>query len=233
MGHKNLPIYAQRQIDSILQPYQMYAKTYVNDIVIFSKLLEKHLKHCYNVFCEPIVTRIILQPIKSFLAYPLVHLFGQRVDVLGMATAEAKLAAITQLTFSRSFKDIEAYLGLTGYLRHFIPYYAHVTRSLQERKMFFNCSVNVRSNVRQKVVARTYITMLTNRKLNTFHHLQQLFLQPSILLHYNPSYQLYIDLNALKAFGFGAMVYHNKDTCAQNTGALTKKTSIELIMFLS
>ena len=42
-----------------------------------------------------------------------------------MATAEAKLAAILQLAFSRSLKDLEAYLGLIGYLRQYILYYAH------------------------------------------------------------------------------------------------------------
>ena len=55
-----------------------------------------------------------------------------------MATAEAKLAAIMQLTFSCSFKNFEAYLGLTGYLRQYIPYYAQVARLLQERKKLLN-----------------------------------------------------------------------------------------------
>ena len=32
-----------------------------------------------------------------------------------------------------------------------------------------------------KVVDRTYVTMLTNRELNKFHHPQQLFLHPSTL----------------------------------------------------
>ena len=82
-------------------------------------------------------------------------------------------------------------------------------------------------------MARTYITTSTDRELNAFHHLQQLFSQPSILLRYNLNRQLYINLNASKAFGFGAMVYHNRDTSAQNTGALPKKTFIETILFLN
>ena len=67
----------------------------MDDIVIFSRSLEKHLKHFYNIFCELTITRIILQPIKSFLAYLLVHLLRLRVDTLGRATTEAKLAANT------------------------------------------------------------------------------------------------------------------------------------------
>ena len=118
----------------------------MDDIVISSRSLEKHLKHLYSIFCDLTTTRIILQPTKSFLAYLSVHLFGQRVDALGMAIAEAMLAAITQLTFSRSLKDLEAYLGLTQYFKQYIPYYAQVARPLQERKTFLNCLVNVEGN---------------------------------------------------------------------------------------
>ena len=150
-----------------------------------------------------------------------------------MATTEAKLAAITQLAFSRPFKNLEAYLGLTGYLTQYVLYYAQVARSLQEHKTLLNWSVNVEGNARQKVVARTYITTPTDRELNAFHHLQQLFLQPSILLHYHPSCQLYIDFDASKAFGFGAMMYHSKNSSAQNTDALPKKTFIKPILFFS
>ena len=145
-----------------------------------------------------------------------------------MATAKAKLAAIMQLAFSRSLKDLEAYLGLIKYLSQYIPYYAQVARLFQKRKTLLNCFVKVGGNARQRVVARTYITTSTNRELNAFHHLQQLFSQPSILLHYNPSLQLYVDLDASKAFGIGAMVYHSKDN-----SALPKKTSIEPIMFFN
>ena len=122
LGYKNLPAYTQQQIDRILQPHQRYPKAYVNDTAGISKLLEEHLRHLQNVFQELKVMRIILLPKKSFLAYPSVHLLEQRVDALGMATAEAKLAAITQLAFPSLLKDFKAYLGLTGYLKQYIPY---------------------------------------------------------------------------------------------------------------
>ena len=150
-----------------------------------------------------------------------------------MAIAKAKLVLITQLAFSRSLEDLKAYLGLTGHIRQYIPYYAQVARPFQERKTLLNCSVNIAGNARKKEVARTYIFMPTNQELNAFHHLQQLFLQPSILLHYDPSRQLYIYLNVLKAFGFRAMVYHSKNTITEDNETPSKKTSIELILFLS
>ena len=202
----------QQQIDRILQPHQRYFRAYVNNIVIFSKLLEEHLWHLQNVFQELTAMRIILLPKKSFLAYLLVRLPRQKVNALGMAMAEAKLAAITQLAFLCSLKNLEAYLGLTEYLRQYIPYYIQVAKPFQKHKTLLNWSVNIESNACQKVTARTYISMPTNQELNAFHHLQQLFSRLLILSHYNPSCQLYIDLDASKAFEFGAMVYHNKNT---------------------
>ena len=95
MGYKNLSAYTQQQIDRILQPQQKYARAYVDDIVIFLKLLEEHLLHLRNIFQELTAMRIILSPKNLFLAYPSVRLLGQRVNALGMATAEAKLTAIT------------------------------------------------------------------------------------------------------------------------------------------
>ena len=51
----------------------------------------------------------------------------------------------------------------------------------------------------------------TDRKLNAFYHFQQLFSRSSILAHYNPTWQLYNDLDASKAFGFVAVVCYSKN----------------------
>ena len=68
MGYKNLPAYAQRQIDKILQPHQQYIRAYVDDTVIFSKCLKEHRWHLRNVFQELMTIQLILLPKKSFFA---------------------------------------------------------------------------------------------------------------------------------------------------------------------
>jgi hypothetical protein len=52
------------------------------------------------------------------------------------------------------------------------------------------------------------------------------------LVHFNPTKRLYIDLDASKAFGFGAVLYHVKDESASGEG-YPKRSQIEPIMFLS
>ena len=50
MNYKNSSAYVQKQIDRILKHHKNFAKTYVNDIVIFFKLLTKHAAHLRQVF---------------------------------------------------------------------------------------------------------------------------------------------------------------------------------------
>ena len=69
---------------------------------------------------------IHLSPRKSFLGYPSVHLLGQKVDALGLATAEEKLTAISNLAFPKTLSQLERYLDITGYLRQYIPNYVAV-----------------------------------------------------------------------------------------------------------
>ena len=75
-----------------------------------------------------------IKPSKAFIGYPSVRLLGQRVDSLGLATPEEKLEAIAQIKFPKTLKNLETYLGLIGWLRKYVPYYAAVTEPLQKRK---------------------------------------------------------------------------------------------------
>ena len=70
--------------------------------------------------------RISINPRKAYLGYPTIQLLGQKVDSLGLSTSEEKLKAITLLQFPATLRQLETYLGLTGYLRNYIPYYAQI-----------------------------------------------------------------------------------------------------------
>lgn len=135
MGYKNSPSYVQRQIDTILWSHRQYAKVYIDDITIWSYSLKNHIKHLTAVFSLFQHLHITLSHSKSFLGYPSVTILGQKVDSFGMVTAEQKIEAISHIVFPESLRDLERYLGLTGWLRNYIPYYAQLAAPLQWRKM--------------------------------------------------------------------------------------------------
>lgn len=93
-----------------------------------------HVQHLHAVFKTLDERNIKLSPKISFIGYPSIRLLGQRVDTLGLSTAEEKLAAISQLEFPRTLIDLETYLGMTGYLRQYALYYGQIAEPLQKRK---------------------------------------------------------------------------------------------------
>ncbi len=74
----------------------------------------------------------------------------------------------------------------------------------------------------------------TTAELASFDTLQSLLSKPTYLVHFSNSKVLYIDLDASKEFGFGAMIYHvdEKAHTGMNT-AYPARNTIQPIMFLS
>lgn len=115
MGYKNSPSYVQRQINRILRPYRHCARAYVDDIVVLSRTLEDHLRHLRQIFQVFRSNNISIKLAKTFIGYSSLQLLGQNVDSPGLATAEEKLKAIAKLKFPQILRQLEHYLGLTGW----------------------------------------------------------------------------------------------------------------------
>ena len=98
-------------------------RAFVDDIIVFSRTLAEYISHLRQLFYLLRKKRASLSPTKSFLGFPFVMLLGQRVDSLGISTAEEKIKAITSLRFPSSLRKLEIFLGLTSWLRNSIPRY--------------------------------------------------------------------------------------------------------------
>ena len=122
---------------------------------------------------------------------------------------------------------------MTGYLRQYIPYYAKIAEPLQRRKTLLiqRMRKGVESNAQKREAARAGLNGVKATELDSFHQLQSLFSQPTLLTHYDTKRQLYIDLDASKARGFGAMVYHCDDENQESDPP--RKTTVQPILFLS
>jgi hypothetical protein len=51
-----------------------------------------------------------------------------------MSTTPKRLAAIAKLSFPRTLRELEVYLGMMGWPRDYVPRYAIVAQPLQDRK---------------------------------------------------------------------------------------------------
>ena len=209
MGYKGSIAYVQREIDRVLRPYRDFARAYVDDVVIASKTLDEYVEHLHKVFALFLEKGISVKPTKSYVGYPSVKLLGQRVDSLGLSTAEEKLEAISKLNFPLTLSSLETYLGLTGYLRNYIPRYAQVCQPLQDRKTsLLKKSPLGKGNPRRAYARRTQLGPPSETEQRAFDTLQELLSRPTTLVHFDSKRHLYIDMDASKEFGFGACVYH-------------------------
>ena len=52
MNFKNSSIYVQRKINVMLRIYKIFARAYVNDIMIFNRTLKKHIVHLHAILYD-------------------------------------------------------------------------------------------------------------------------------------------------------------------------------------
>lgn len=230
MGYKNSPSYVQRQIDRILRPYRHCARAYVDDIVIFSRTLEDHVRQLRQIFGVLRSNNISIKPTKAFIGYPSVQLLGQKVDSLGLATTEEKLKAIAKLKFPRTLRQLEHYLGLTGWLREYVKGYAKISEPLQLRKTLLLKTAPIAGNARRSYASRAELINPSQKEILAFKTLQAALSKKQYLVHFNPARQLHIDIDASKESGMGAMIFHLKKP---SDDEFPTRTNIEPIMFIS
>ena len=212
MGFRNSVQYVQRIMDLLLKPLTHFVRAYIDDIVVFSRSFASHLDHLQQVLAIVRKQNIHISAKKTFLSYPSVQLLGQKVDALGLATDTEKLKAISSLQFPVNLTQLEHYLGLTGYLRHYIRGYAMMSAPLQDRKSalyrLLRSQEVVAGPKRQRLAARTIIENPSKTELKAFKDLQQLFASPKMLHHADKERILYVDVDASKD-GIGAVAYHS------------------------
>ena len=216
-----------------MREVRAWARAYVDDIICearsLSDLLEK-LRILFDIFLE---YNISIKPTKSSLNYPNVGLLGQRVNSLGLTKSEEKLRAIKHLTYSETLGALEYYLGLTGYLCNYIHFYAQLAAPLQAFKISFLRDAPVSGQQRRAYASKSRLGLPTSHEHASFLSIQEALSQPSTLVHHDPDKTLWIDLDASKEFGFGAVVFHTSTGENLPQGRWPSNASVKPILFLS
>ena len=155
MGYINSVGYVQQKIDIILREVRTWAWAYVDDIICKTRSLSNLLKKLRILFEIFLKYNISIKPTKSFFNNPDVGLLGQRVNSLDFTTLEEKLQAIKHLIYPKTLGALEYYLGLTGYLRNYIHFYAQLTAPLQALKTSLLCDAPVSKQQRRAYASKT------------------------------------------------------------------------------
>ena len=231
MKFKNSSAYVQRQTNFMLKNFRVFVKIFINDIIRFSRIRKNHLVHLKIVFERLLNYEIIFSRKKTFLIFPSLMLLKQTVDFLNMFTSKKKLTIIAKFDFSKTLKNLKTYLKFIEWLRNYVPYYAQVAKSFQQKKTILFKKNSTKKNSRKSFSKRTLIIVFTNFEYITYEHLQHVFSQSKFLIHFVIYKSLFIDVNASKQRKFDAMIFHVKSD-SKKTNMIERK-KIQFIMFLN
>ena len=130
-GWRNGPPEFQRAMQEILSPYLwIFTLVYIDDIVVYSRTFEEHLKHVDLVLKAIATSGLTLSLPKCHLGYQSIIVLGNKVSRLGLSTHHEKLKAIWDLDMPKDRKKLETFLGMAVYFAAYIPYFSWIATPL-------------------------------------------------------------------------------------------------------
>ena len=129
-GLAQAPAYFQQLISMVLKDCRDFAMAYLDDIIIFSRTPEEHLKHIEIIFQKLKIAGLKLKESKCDFFKSEIHYLGHLISDKGIQPLPEKLDTMRNMPRPRTPKEIKQFLGLTGYYRKFIPHFSEISRPL-------------------------------------------------------------------------------------------------------
>ncbi|KAF2068675.1 hypothetical protein CYY_010003, partial [Polysphondylium violaceum] len=135
-GLKNSPAYFNQWMAHVLRDFDGFCKVYVDDIIIYSKSLEEHRQHLHTVFKRLREENVYLSKAKAQLVKTEVQYAGHMISRDGIKPVHDKVAAIMNIPYPTTVKEVRAFLGAINYYRKFIKDINSLTYELTELTKF-------------------------------------------------------------------------------------------------
>ncbi len=105
---------------------------YFDDIVIYSDAIEDHVKHVRDVLDRLAKDGLTVHPKKIQLCVTEFHFLGHVLSSGLLVPDPGKVKAVVEFPTPRNVKQVQQFLGLTGYYRHLTPSFSSVTKPLSK-----------------------------------------------------------------------------------------------------
>ena len=117
----NAPATFQRLMETCLGDLNLHCSIiYLDNIVIFSKDLARHLKRLKAMFWRLKKAGLKLKPSKCELFWWQLTYLGNVISTQGIATNEGKIDAIKNWPILTNIMEVQSFLGFMGYYHQFI-----------------------------------------------------------------------------------------------------------------
>ena len=106
------------------------AESYVDDILVFSRTFDEHLKSLRQVFRRLKVAEIQLRKDKCHLAYSECEFLGHRLTAQGRMPTQSYLEKLQLFPQPKKLQELQRFLGTLNYYRSYIPRMAEIAAPL-------------------------------------------------------------------------------------------------------
>ena len=132
-GLCNAPATFQRLMQNCLGELKVtYALVYLDDVIVYSKMEEDHLRRLQAMFEGFHEHGLKLKPSKcSFLCRQIMFL-GHEISADGMKPGTLSLKGIAEMAPPANYMEVRRFLGMTGFFWRFIKNYAHIAKPLND-----------------------------------------------------------------------------------------------------
>ena len=130
-GLTNAPATFQRLMESCLGDLHLqYCIIYLDDIIVFSKMPDEHIKQLRSVFEKLDQAGLCLKPSKCEFFKKTVEYLGHIVSENGIETNSKKIESIVKWPQPQTVTQMHSFLGFCNYYRKFIHRYAQIAKPL-------------------------------------------------------------------------------------------------------
>ena len=121
-----------RMMDKVLEGFDEFADSFIDDIGIFSDTWEFHVEHLRAVFQSLREAKLVAKPSKCFVGYGELEYLGHIAGSGNIKPVQDKVSAIRQFPVPVTKKQIRSFLGLIGFNRKFIPQFSDISVPLSD-----------------------------------------------------------------------------------------------------
>jgi transposase InsO family protein len=187
-GLKNAPATFQRLMNVILTGIQgISAFVYMDDIVVYSADLAEHIARLTTVFDRLRSANLKLQIDKCEFFRKEVCYLGHVISDKGVSPNPETVNSVVNFPTPKNVKQIQSFLGLTGYYRRFVPHYSDISSPLT------------------RLTKKDVPFLWGNEQENSFRLLKELLVNPPILQYPDFSKEFILSTDASN-IGIGALL---------------------------
>ncbi|PIK53373.1 hypothetical protein BSL78_09735 [Apostichopus japonicus] len=209
-GIASAPALFQRTMESLLGDIPM-CRPYLDDIIVSGKNPVDHLNNLNKVLDRIEKSGLRLQKSKCEFFKDLVEYLGHILNAQGLRPLQKKMEAIQQAPRPRNQSEPQAYLGLLGYYRKFIPNLSHKIAPLTQllQKEYVSDKTVKKGKAKSKKPSNPDPKFLWGTEQeNAFQESKELLQNDTCLVHFDPAKPIFLQTDA-SPYGLGAIISHH------------------------